>query len=65
MILIAGTTADTNRPYHLAIPLQRNAASKNHDLPLFKHDAEDSPPDWDALPILRFNVKGAGGVGFS
>jgi len=31
MILIAGTTADTNRSYNLAIQLQWNAASKNHD----------------------------------
>jgi hypothetical protein len=35
MILIAGTTADANRTYYLAIPLQRDASSKNHDLPLF------------------------------
>ena len=31
MILIAGTTADANGPYYLAIQLQRDAASKNHD----------------------------------
>jgi hypothetical protein len=31
MILIAGTAADANRTYYLAIQLQRNAASKNHD----------------------------------
>jgi hypothetical protein len=31
MILIAGTTADANRSYYLAILLQRDAASKNHD----------------------------------
>src|SRR5229473_1613111 len=31
MILIAGTTADADRPYDLAIQLQRDAASKNHD----------------------------------
>src|SRR5450432_4323173 len=31
MILVAGTTADANRSYHLAIQLQRDAASKNHD----------------------------------
>jgi hypothetical protein len=28
MVLIAGTTADANRPYDLAIQLQRDAASK-------------------------------------
>src|SRR5437016_7594552 len=32
MILIAGTTADANRPYHLAIAFQRDAASEDHDL---------------------------------
>src|SRR5438876_7867432 len=31
MILIAGTTADANRPYYLAIQLQRDAAGENHD----------------------------------
>jgi hypothetical protein len=29
--LIAGTTADANRPHDLAIQLQRDTASKNHD----------------------------------
>jgi hypothetical protein len=32
LILVAGATADANRPYYLAIPIQRYAASKNHDL---------------------------------
>lgn len=32
MILIAGTTADTNRTYYLAIQLQWNAATEDHDL---------------------------------
>ena len=32
MILIAGTTADANRPYYLAIAFQRDAASEDHDL---------------------------------
>ena len=31
MILIAGTSADANRSYDLAVELQRDAASKNHD----------------------------------
>jgi hypothetical protein len=31
MILIAGTTADANRPYYLAIQLERDTAGKNHD----------------------------------
>src|SRR5580658_6753168 len=31
MILITGTTADTNRPYYLVFPLERDASSKNHD----------------------------------
>ena len=31
MILLAGTTADTNRSYHLAVPIERDAAGKNHD----------------------------------
>jgi hypothetical protein len=31
MILIAGTAADANRPYSLAVQLQRDAAGKNHD----------------------------------
>ena len=32
MILIAGATADANRPYYLSIQFQRDAAGKNHDL---------------------------------
>ena len=31
MILIAGTTPDTNCTYCLAISLQRHAASENHN----------------------------------
>jgi hypothetical protein len=46
VILVAGPTAEANRPYYLAIQLQRDAASKNHDLPLFETwTPKNSPPD--------------------
>src|SRR5712691_1565367 len=32
MILIAGTTADADRPDYLALAFQRDAASEDHDL---------------------------------
>jgi hypothetical protein len=32
MVLIAATTADTDCTYYLALALQRDAASENHDL---------------------------------
>ena len=37
MILVAGTTADANRPDHLAIQLQRDAAGKNHDFAVVRN----------------------------
>ena len=36
LILIAGTTADANRPYDLAIQLQGDTAAKIMILPLFE-----------------------------
>jgi hypothetical protein len=37
MILIAGTTADANRPYDFALKLQRDAAGKNHDFAVVRN----------------------------
>src|SRR6266851_4098545 len=59
MILIAGTTADANRPYYLAIQLQGDAASKNHDFAIVRNmNAEELAPRLRMLcQFLRFNVK--------
>ena len=59
MILVAGTTADANRPYYLAIQLQRDAASKNHDFAAVRNmNAEELAPRLRMLcQFLRFNVK--------
>ena len=34
MILIAGAAADADGAHNLAVPLERDAAGKNHDLPV-------------------------------
>src|SRR3984893_5793228 len=59
MIPIAGATADANRPYYLAIQLQRNAASKNHDFAVVLNmNAEELASRLRMLcQFLRFNVK--------
>src|ERR1700676_3376129 len=59
MILIAGTTTDANRPYYLAIQLQRDAAGKNHDFAVVRNmNAEELAPRLRMLcQFLRFNVK--------
>src|SRR6202040_397463 len=59
MILVAGATADANRPDYLAIQLQRDAASKNHDFAGVRNmNAEELAPRLRMLcQFLRFNVK--------
>src|SRR5258708_26972387 len=59
MTLIAGTTADANRPYYLAIQLQRDAAGKNHDFAIVRNmNAEELASRLRMFcQFLRFNVK--------
>ena len=59
MILIAGATADANRADYLAIPFQRDAAGKNHDLAIVgSMNAEELASRLRMLrQFLRFDIK--------
>ena len=65
MILIAGTSADADRPYDLAIQLQRDAATKNHDSAVvLSVNAEELTARLRTLcQLLRLKVKCARRVG--
>ena len=60
MILVAGA-ANANRPDHLAIPLQRDAGGKNHDLAVVgSMNAEELASRLRMLrQFLRFDIKSA------
>jgi len=59
MILVAGTAANANRPYHVAISLQRDAAGKNHDLAVVgSMNAEELASRLRMLrQFLRFDIE--------